>query len=126
MARDFYEFGPFRLDPHGRRLLRDGLPVALTPKVFDTLLVLVEHNDRSLNRSELIAKIWPETAVGEHNLNQCIAVLRKVLDDTPRQPTYIATLPGRGYSFVAEVSQTGNKAGSQSQFAPESAPPIRV
>ena len=126
MARDFYEFGPFRLDPHGRRLLRNGLPVALTPKVFDTLLVLVEHNGRSLNRSDLIAKIWPETAVGEHNLNQCIAVLRKVLDDTPRQPNYIATLPGRGYSFVAEVRQTGDKAGSQSQLAPESEPPIRV
>jgi DNA-binding winged helix-turn-helix (wHTH) protein/TolB-like protein/Tfp pilus assembly protein PilF len=119
MARDFYEFGPFRLDPHGRRLLRDGLPVVLTPKVFDTLFVLVEHHGHSLSRSELIAKIWPETAAGEHNLNQCIAVLRKVLDDNPRQPNYIATLPGRGYSFVAEVSQNGKTAESQSQLAPE-------
>jgi DNA-binding winged helix-turn-helix (wHTH) protein/TolB-like protein/Tfp pilus assembly protein PilF len=126
MARDFYEFGPFRLDPHGRRLLRDGLPVVLTPKVFDTLLVLVEHHGRSLSRSELIAKIWPETVVGEHNLNQCIAVLRKVLDDNPRQPNYIATLPGRGYSFVAEVSQNGKTADSQAQLAPESEQPSRV
>ncbi len=126
MARDFYEFGPFRLDPHGRRLLRDGLPVVLTPKVFDTLLVLVEHHGRTLSRSELIAKIWPETAVGEHNLNQCIAVLRKVLDDNPRQPNYIATLPGRGYSFVAEVNQNGKTADSQSQLAPEPEQQSRV
>ena len=103
MARDFYEFGPFRLDHAGRRLLRDGAPVILTPKVFDTLLVLVEHHGQSLSRAELTSRIWPETSVGEHNLNQSIAVLRKVLDDNPRQPDYIATLPGRGYSFIAEV-----------------------
>jgi DNA-binding winged helix-turn-helix (wHTH) protein/TolB-like protein/Tfp pilus assembly protein PilF len=106
MARDFYEFGPFRLDQAGRRLLRGGAPVSLTPKVFETLLVLVEHHGQSLSRSELIARIWPETSVAEHNLNQSVAVLRKVLDDDPRQPDYIATLPGRGYSFIAEVSHT--------------------
>src|ERR1700678_1357060 len=106
MARVFYEFGPFLLDAAGRRVVRDGAAVMLTPKVFDTLLVLVEHHGRNLSRSELIARIWPETSVGEHNLNQSIAVLRKVLDDNPRQPDYIATLPGRGYSFIAEVRQT--------------------
>lgn len=117
MARDFYEFGPFRLDHAGRRLLRDGGPVTLTPKAFDTLLVLVERHGQSLSRSELIARIWPETSVGEHNLNQSIAVLRKVLDDNPRQPDYIATLPGHGYSFIAEVrraedhqAENGNSA----------------
>ena len=113
MARDFYEFGRFRLDHARRRLLRDGGPVTLTPKVFDTLLVLVEHHGQRLSRSELIARIWPETSVGEHNLNQSIAVLRRVLDDNPRQPDYIATLPGRGYSFIAEgrhaeLHQPGN------------------
>jgi DNA-binding winged helix-turn-helix (wHTH) protein/TolB-like protein/Tfp pilus assembly protein PilF len=103
MARVFYQFGPFRLDPAGRRLLRDGAAVVLTSKVFDTLLVLVEQHGQSLTRSELIARIWPETSAGEHNLNQSIALLRKVLDDNSRQPDYIATLPGRGYSFIAEV-----------------------
>lgn len=103
MACDFYDFGPFRLDPAKRRLLRAGEAVPLTPKVFDTLLVLVEHHGQSLSRSELIAGIWPETSVAEHNLNQSIAVLRKLLDDNPRQPDYIATHPGRGYSFIADV-----------------------
>src|ERR1022692_4490465 len=121
MTRDFYEFGPFRLDQAGRRLLRDGAPVTLTPKVFDTLLVLVEHHGQSLSRSELIARIWPETSVGEHNLNQSIAVLRKVLDDNPRQPDYIATLPGRGYSFIAEVRRAQDhqvSSGNQPAQAP--------
>ena len=103
MAWEFYEFGPFRLEPAGRRLLRDGTAVALTSKVFDTLLVLVERHGQSLSRSELIARIWPETSAGDHNLNQSVALLRKVLDDDPRQPRYIATLPGRGYSFIAPV-----------------------
>jgi DNA-binding winged helix-turn-helix (wHTH) protein/TolB-like protein/Tfp pilus assembly protein PilF len=118
MARDFYDFGPFRLDSAGRRLLRDGSPVTLTPKVFDTLLVLVERHGQSPSRSELIARIWPETSVGEHNLNQSIAVLRKVLDDNPRQPNYIATLPGHGYSFIAEVGLVNDHAGEGMQSAP--------
>src|SRR5580700_9802308 len=123
MARDFYEFGSFRLDHARRRLLRDGGPVILTPKVFDTLLVLVEHHGQSLSRSELIALIWPDTSVGEHNLNQSIAVLRKVLDDNPRQPDYIATLPGRGYSFIAEVRSAEAGSGNQPAQVPANGNP---
>jgi DNA-binding winged helix-turn-helix (wHTH) protein/TolB-like protein len=103
MARELYEFGPFQLDPVGRRLLRHGESVSLTPKAFDTLLVLLVRREQRLSREELISQVWPDTAAGEHNLNQCIAVLRKALDDNPRQPNYIATLPGHGYSFIAEV-----------------------
>jgi DNA-binding winged helix-turn-helix (wHTH) protein/TolB-like protein/tetratricopeptide (TPR) repeat protein len=108
MARDLYEFGPFRLDTTGRRLLRDGLPVALTPKAFDALAVLVEGRGRRLSREELVSHIWPDTTVSEDNLKQCIAVLRNALEDNPRSPTYIATLPGYGYAFVAEVHTRSN------------------
>jgi DNA-binding winged helix-turn-helix (wHTH) protein/TolB-like protein/Tfp pilus assembly protein PilF len=118
MAWEFYEFGPFRLEPAGRRLLRDGTAVALTSKVFDTLLVLVEHHGQSLSRSELIARIWPETSAGDHNLNQSIALLRKVLDDDPRQPEYIATLPGRGYSFIAPVRSAAEFIASSQKISP--------
>src|SRR5580700_6600826 len=118
MAWEFYEFGPFRLEPAGRRLLRDGTAVALTSKVFDTLLVLVEHHGQSLSRSELIARIWPETSAGDHNLNQSIALLRKVLDDDQRQPEYIATLPGRGYSFVAPVRSAAEFIASSQKISP--------
>jgi DNA-binding winged helix-turn-helix (wHTH) protein/TolB-like protein/tetratricopeptide (TPR) repeat protein len=108
MARDLYEFGPFRLDTTGRRLLRDGLPVSLTPKAFDALAVLVEGHGRRLSREELVSHIWPDTTVSEDNLKQCIAVLRNALEDNPRSPTYIATLPGYGYAFVAEVHTHSN------------------
>jgi DNA-binding winged helix-turn-helix (wHTH) protein/TolB-like protein/Tfp pilus assembly protein PilF len=118
MAWEFYEFGPFRLEPAGRRLLRDGTAVALTSKVFDTLLVLVEHHGQSLSRSELIARIWPETSAGDHNLNQSIALLRKVLDDDPRQPEYIATRPGRGYSFIAPVRSAAEFIASSQKISP--------
>jgi DNA-binding winged helix-turn-helix (wHTH) protein/TolB-like protein/Tfp pilus assembly protein PilF len=118
MAREFYEFGPFRLDPVGRRLSREGEAVVLTSKVFDTLLVLVEHHGQSLSRSELIARIWPETSAGDHNLNQSVALLRKVLGDDPRQPDYIATLPGRGYSFIAPVRSAVESAASAPAIGP--------
>jgi len=118
MAREFYEFGPFRLDPAGRGLLRDGAAVSLTSKVFDTLLVLVEHHGQSLSRSELIARIWPETSAGDHNLNQSVALLRKVLGDDPRQPDYIATLPGRGYSFIAPVRSAVESDASAPAISP--------
>jgi DNA-binding winged helix-turn-helix (wHTH) protein/TolB-like protein/predicted Zn-dependent protease len=111
MARNLYKFGPFVLDSIGRRLLREGQAVLLTPKTFDALAVLVEGCGRRLSREELVGEIWPDTTVGEDNLKQCIAVLRSVLEDNPRSPTYIATLPGYGYSFIAEV-QIINSAGS--------------
>jgi eukaryotic-like serine/threonine-protein kinase len=113
MAKELYEFGPFQLDPSGRRLLRREEPVAITPKALDTLTALVLHREQPLNRQDLIAKIWPDTVVGEHNLNQCIAVLRKALDDDPRRPDYIATLPGRGYAFVAEVQVVTKPNGAE-------------
>jgi TolB-like protein/DNA-binding winged helix-turn-helix (wHTH) protein/Tfp pilus assembly protein PilF len=111
MARDLYEFGPFSLDTVGRRLLRDEQLVPLTPKAFDALAVLVEGRGRRHSKEELVAQIWPDTTVGEDNLKQCIAVLRSVLEDNPRRPSYIATLPGYGYSFIAEV-HTRNSTGT--------------
>ena len=121
MARDLYEFGPFCLDRMGRRLLRDGQPVSLSPKAFDALVVLVEHHGTRQSREELVRQIWPDTTVGEDNLKQCIAVLRSALEDNSRQPNYIATLPGYGYSFVAEVRTKASAAPEQSLPAPSPA-----
>jgi DNA-binding winged helix-turn-helix (wHTH) protein/TolB-like protein/lipoprotein NlpI len=121
MARDLYEFGPFRLDRLGRRLLRDGQPVSLSPKAFDALVVLVEHHGTRQSREELVRQIWPDTTVSEDNLKQCIAVLRSALEDNSRQPDYIATLPGYGYSFVAEVRTKASTAPEPSLPAPSSA-----
>lgn len=98
-----YEFGPFRLDVLKRRLSRDGEPVRLTPKAFELLLVLVQAAGRTVEKEELFAKVWPGTSVEENNLNQNITALRKSLGDSRQESQYIATIPGIGYRFVAEV-----------------------
>lgn len=101
-----YEFDGFHLDP-GKRLLlgRDGRPLHLTPKAFDTLLCLVQHRDVVLGKETLIKMIWGDTAVEENNLNQCISALRRTLCEKRTEARYIVTVPGRGYRFVAHVSR---------------------
>src|ERR1700755_369077 len=101
--KHLYEFGPFRLDPVKRRLLREGEPVPLTPKAFDTLLALVEQSGKTVEKDELMRRVWPGAVVEENNLNQNITALRKCLGDSRQESRYIATIPGLGYRFVAEV-----------------------
>lgn len=71
------EFGPFRLEIAERRLIREGRPVALTAKVFDTLCVLVQNGGRLLSKNQLLTAVWPDAAVEESNLTFCISTLRK-------------------------------------------------
>lgn len=101
----FYEFGPFRLDAAKRRLFRQGEPVQLTPKAFDTLMVLIEHSGQVMEKEELMKRLWPSSFVEEANLSVNISVLRKVLGESPHEHRYIVTIPGRGYSFVADVKE---------------------
>lgn len=120
-----YEFGPFRLDATERMLLRDREPVPLTKKAFETLLVLVQHSGRVLEKDELMRTIWPDTFVEETTLAQNIFTLRRVLGETRDKNRYIETVPGRGYRFVAKVSQlsvddTMRIAGNGSEPAPRS------
>ena len=105
-GKELYEFGPFRLDPEKRVLLRNEEPVPLQLKAFDTLLVLVRHGQQVVLKDELMKAVWPDTFVEESNLAQNIFVLRKALasssgvQDSSR---YIATVPGRGYRFAEQV-----------------------
>lgn len=105
MSKPLYEFGPFRVDTVNHVLLRDGETVPLKPKVFDTLLVLVENRGRVLDKDELMSRLWPDTIVEEANLTQNIYLLRKVLGEEPQGETYIETMPKRGYRFVANVCE---------------------
>jgi TolB-like protein/DNA-binding winged helix-turn-helix (wHTH) protein/Tfp pilus assembly protein PilF len=99
-----YEFGDFRVDA-ARHLLvsRAGDAIPLTPKAFETLLYLVEHHGLVLDKDVLMQAIWPHTVVEENNLNQSISALRRVLGESRGENRYIATVPGRGYQFVADV-----------------------
>jgi DNA-binding winged helix-turn-helix (wHTH) protein/Tol biopolymer transport system component len=98
-----YKFGPFLLDPGERLLLRDGEMVVLTPKVFDTLLVLVQNSGHLLAKDDIIKAVWPDTIVEESNLTQNIFVLRKSLAHEGNGQDYIKTVPRRGYMFAADV-----------------------
>src|SRR4051812_46502185 len=99
-----YEVGDFRLDP-GRRILlgRDGAPLPLTAKAFETLSYLVEHAGRVVDKDELMRAVWPDTAVEENNLTQNVSLLRRVFGESRGEHRYIATVPGRGYQLVATV-----------------------
>jgi TolB-like protein/DNA-binding winged helix-turn-helix (wHTH) protein/Flp pilus assembly protein TadD len=101
----YYQFGPFTLDVSKRRLLRDGEVVRLTPKAFETLLALVEVSGKTIEKDELLKRVWADTVVEENNLNQSITALRKSLGDSRRDSQYIATIPGLGYRFVADVRE---------------------
>ena len=97
-----YAFGPYVLDVGQRRLLRDGRPIGMRPKIFDTLRALVENNDRLLHKEELMAMVWPGTTVEESNLTHNLSVLRKILGQS-KETQYVVTVPGRGYRFTAPV-----------------------
>jgi TolB-like protein/DNA-binding winged helix-turn-helix (wHTH) protein len=97
---EIYEFGPFRLEPAERKLLRGNEVVALTPKAFDTLQLLIRNSGHLLEKDELIGMLWPQSVVEEGNLTNNIFLLRKALGEDVR---YIETVPKKGYRFVGAV-----------------------
>jgi len=100
-----YEFGPFRLIPRDRLLLRDGQPVQLTPKAFETLMLLVQNRGRVVDKSTLIESVWPDTFVDENTLTRNISTLRKAMGEDRDGNQYIETVPKLGYRLAAAVNQ---------------------
>jgi DNA-binding winged helix-turn-helix (wHTH) protein/Tfp pilus assembly protein PilF len=114
-----YEFAEYRLDSSRLMLSRVGEQIPLTPKVFDTLLLLVRRRGEILTKEELLQAIWPDTIVEENNLNQHISTLRRLLGENRGENRFIATIPGRGYRFVPEVNTLFHRS-------PENAKQIRI
>jgi len=101
-----YVFGEFRLDIAERLLLRsDGVRVPLTEKAFDTLATLVRRKGHLVSKEELMAEVWPDAFVEENNLNKSISLIRQALGEKVSAPEYIETVRGRGYRFLAQVSE---------------------
>jgi DNA-binding winged helix-turn-helix (wHTH) protein len=111
IAKEIYEFGPFLLDPTERILSCDGTIVSLTSKAFEILLCLVRSQGRVLTNDELLRQLWPDTFVEEVNLAANISTVRKALRESPQDCRFIATVPGRGYRFVAEVRRVAEIEG---------------
>jgi TolB-like protein/tetratricopeptide (TPR) repeat protein len=109
-----YEFGDFRLD-RGRRVLlrRDGSTLPVASKAFETLVYLVEHAGTIIDKDELMRAVWPDTAVEENNLNQNISLLRRLFGEARGEHRYIATVPSRGYQFVAKVRSVATESVEQ-------------
>ena len=106
-----YQFDEFQVDAVKRQVRRrDGTPVPLTPRVFDTLLYLVEHSGAVLEKERLMDAVWPDAVVEENNLSKNISTLRRIFGESPGSRGLILTVPGHGYRFVAEVTRAGDTA----------------
>ena len=104
-VKHFYEFGPFRLDLEQRLLWHEGETVALAPKVFETLILLIEHRGRVVKKEDMMKSLWPDRFVEESNLTQNIFMLRKILGESTGKAQYIETIPKRGYCFIGAVKE---------------------
>lgn len=122
-AGALYQFGSYTLNPETRTLKHGDKFLELTPKVFTTLLVLVENRDKVLTKDELLSMIWPDQFVDQSNLSQNISVLRKSLGEAESGTKYIATFPGRGYRFVGPVEVKHDREDHRATAAPVPASP---
>jgi DNA-binding winged helix-turn-helix (wHTH) protein/tetratricopeptide (TPR) repeat protein/TolB-like protein len=118
-TKHFYEFKSFRLDVEERQLLDDNSPVPLTPKSFDVLALLVENRGHLVKKEEILDVIWANSFVEEQNITRTIHTLRKVLGDDGNGNRFIETVAKKGYRFVAEVTETGEKKTSESAGTPD-------
>jgi predicted ATPase/DNA-binding winged helix-turn-helix (wHTH) protein len=104
-------FGPFRLNPTRRVLLRDGKPLRLGSRALDLLIALVDGGKDLISKEDLLKRVWPDTFIEEANLRVHVAALRKLLGDEGTGDQFIGTVAGRGYCFVAPVARIDEIAG---------------
>lgn len=105
-----YAFDEFRVDVAKRLLTKgDNEQIPLTPKVFDTLLYLIQHGGKVIEKDELMREIWADSVVEENNLNQNISILRRVFGERPGEQRFIVTVAGHGYRFVPEVCEVSSQ-----------------
>ena len=100
-----FEFGPFVLDPLAQTLSRDGQEIALAPKAFAVLLVLVRNAGRTVTKDEIFREVWPDVVVEDQNITLNIHLLRRALEEGTDNRRYIVTVARRGYRFAAPVAK---------------------
>src|SRR5215213_3046784 len=117
-----FAFGDYELDTGRVQLLRDGEPVPLEPKAFAVLRLLAVHAPHVVDKADLFALVWKDTAVTDNALTRIIAQLRKALGDDARDPRYIATVSARGYRLLPAVRMVDGDAVRHPRPAEPSAP----
>ena len=103
-------FAPFTFDSGRQQLLADGREVALSPKAFEVLQLLLEHRPDVVDKQTIAARVWPDTHVSDASLTVVVAEIRRALGDAPDTPRFIRTAHRRGYAFVADVEDTEEPA----------------
>ncbi len=111
-----YRFNGITLDTTAFRLFGPGGPIAIEPKVFDLLVYLVEHRERVVPRDELLASIWPERVVSDSALSACLKAARKSIADNGIEQKLIKTVHGRGYQFVADLTDNSESRIDDSKY----------
>src|SRR6185369_17744106 len=117
---DRYVFGGLLVDARRFQVERDGRPVALEPKAFDLLVLLIERRGDVVSKQEILDRIWPDTAVTDNALTRVVAQLRKALGDDFRDARFIETVPTRGYRWLAEPDSAEPQSASSEQQAASS------
>jgi DNA-binding winged helix-turn-helix (wHTH) protein/tetratricopeptide (TPR) repeat protein len=115
-----YRFGPFRFEAASYRLLRHEEALVLPPKVLDLLRLLVTRPSELVTKEAILAELWPDVAVTDNAITQVVSELRRALGDVATAPTYVQTVPRRGYRFVAAVD-----VGRESAIASNAVEPRR-
>jgi DNA-binding winged helix-turn-helix (wHTH) protein len=124
----FYAFASFRVDLAERKVWREEQLTPLRPKLFDLLVVLLEHRGRTLEREELLKAVWGDNSMGDpaagggSGLSVNISALRRVLGDDPEHPQFIETSPKHGYRFVGEVREWTEPASDHKEIATTATP----
>ncbi len=121
----YSQFKEFTVDREEGRLLRSGEPVALTPKAFNLLIMLVDNRGRIIDKHELLSSLWGDSFVEEGNVAFTVRLVRKALGDDPADPKFIETIPRRGYRFIAEVTDGLLDIGQAEQTIQAPAPPFK-
>ena len=108
-TRNTLRIGDFDVEPSLNRLYKGREILTVEPKVMDLLMLLAESPGQVLGRDEILQRVWPETTVQDDALRRAMTLLRRALDDDPREPRYIETITRRGYRLVARVSRPAPK-----------------
>ena len=119
-----YAFGDYELDTGRVQLLRNGEALPLEPKAFAVLRLLAQQAPHVVDKADLFATVWKDTAVTDNALTRIIAQLRKTLGDDARDPRYIATVSARGYRLLPAVRVVGTAATDQDRTPGEWSAPV--
>jgi DNA-binding winged helix-turn-helix (wHTH) protein/tetratricopeptide (TPR) repeat protein len=109
-APNAYSFGSFRFDAAAYRLFAGDRPVQLSPKILDLLRLLASKPSQLVTKEDILRELWPDVAVTDNAITQAVSELRQALGDSATAPTFVQTVPRRGYRFIAAVEKTPTAA----------------